>query len=198
MTAKSSASKRCRDKTQISFSLYASFRVKLKLCSKRNDFRKELKNWLINANKVVLAGIGNEIRSDDFVGIKIIRDLQGKVSDRVHLIECETVPESFMDEIVELNPSHVLIVDAAFLGLDPGAVQLYDAERVDSFPAITTHMLPIRVFCDYITQMSQAKLALLLVEPKNTELGEGLSSEVAAASNKIVRILLDLLPRNVR
>jgi hydrogenase 3 maturation protease len=198
MTAKSSASKRCRDKTQISFSLNASFRVKLKLCSQRNDFRKELKNWLSNANKVVLAGIGNEIRSDDFVGVKIIRDLQGKVSDRVHLIECETVPESFMDEIVELNPSHVLIVDAAFLGLDPGAVQLYDAERVDSFPAITTHMLPIRVFCDYITQMSQAKLALLLVEPKNTEFGEGLSSEVAAASNMIVRILLDLLPRNVR
>ena len=172
--------------------------MKLKLCSQRNDFRKELKNWLSNANKVVLAGIGNEIRSDDFVGVKIIRDLQGKVSDRVHLIECETVPESFMDEIVELNPSHVLIIDAAFLGLDPGAVQLYDAERVDSFPAITTHMLPIRVFCDYITQMSQAKLALLLVEPKNTEFGEGLSSEVAAASNMIVRILLDLLPRNVR
>jgi hypothetical protein len=41
--------------------------------------------------------------------------------------------------------------------------------------------------------MGQTKLALLLIEPKNTEFGEGLSSEIALASGQIVKTLLSLL-----
>ena len=160
----------------------------------QTGFEEELKNWLSGATSVVIAGIGNEIRMDDFVGVKIIQDLQGKVSKKVHLIECETVPESFMDEIVELKPSHVLLIDAAMLELKPGDVRLYDAAKVTNIPAITTHMLPLRVFCDYITQMAQTKLALLLVEPKNTDFGEGLTGEVADSAGRIVSVLLKILP----
>ena len=158
----------------------------------RYDIEKELAQWLTGAGKVVIAGIGNPIRRDDFVGVKIVQDLQGKISSRVHLIECETVPESFMDEIVELKPSHVLLVDAAVLGLKPGEVRLFDAEKVTSFPAISTHTLPLRVFCDYITQLAKAKIALLLIEPGDTEFGEGLTREVAAAAEKVTGILLKL------
>ena len=143
---------------------------------------------------MVIAGIGNEIRTDDFVGVKIVQDLTGKISKKVHLIECETVPESFMDEIVELKPSHVLLIDAAILDLEPGAVRLYDACKVANFPAITTHMLPLRVFCDYITQMGQTKLALLLIEPKNTEFGEGMSPELNDSAERVVKSLLSILP----
>jgi hydrogenase 3 maturation protease len=159
-----------------------------------DDFKEDLKEWLSGASTIVVAGIGNEIRHDDFIGVKIAQDLQGKVSQRVHLIECETVPESFMDEIVELKPSHVLLIDAAILNLAFGEVRLYDAAKVVNVPSITTHMLPLRVFCDYITQMAQTKLALLLIQPKDTDFGEGLTSEVQAASEKVERALLELLP----
>ncbi len=160
----------------------------------RNDFEKELKEWLKGAQQVVVAGIGNSIRFDDFVGVKIIQDIQDKVSSKVHIIECETVPESFMDEIVELKPSHVLLIDAAILDLRPGDFRLFDSEKVTNMPAISTHMLPLRVFCDYITQMSSAKLALLLIEPGNVEFGEGLTNEVQKASETISELLLKLLP----
>jgi hydrogenase 3 maturation protease len=159
-----------------------------------SSFEETLKEWLDEATSVVIAGIGNEIRRDDFVGVKIIQDLQGKVSPKVHLIECETVPESFMDEIVELKPSHVLLIDAAILQLKPGAARVYDAAKVTNIPAITTHMLPLRVFCDYITQMGQTKLALLLIEPKNTDFGEGLTEEVDESAKRIVEVLLKILP----
>jgi hydrogenase 3 maturation protease len=164
--------------------------TKAQLC-----FEEELKSWLRGVSSIVIAGIGNEIRRDDFVGVKIIQDLTGKVSKKVHLIECETVPESFMDEIVELKPSHVLLIDAAILKLKPGEVRLYDAAKVVNVPAITTHMLPLRVFCDYITQMAQTKLALLLIEPKDTDFGEGLTSEVEVAATEIAAALLRLLPK---
>jgi hydrogenase 3 maturation protease len=152
-----------------------------------------LEKWFADAEKVVVAGIGNPIRKDDFVGVKIVQDLTGNVSDKVHLLECETVPESFMQEIVDLKPSHVLLVDAAFLGLKPGETRLIFPEQVTDFPAITTHMLPLRIFCEYITKMTEAKIALLLIEPENTEFGEGLTPTVQAAAEKITKILLELL-----
>jgi hydrogenase 3 maturation protease len=155
---------------------------------------ENLKEWLSGATTVVVAGIGNEIRMDDFVGVKIIQELQGKVSEKVQLIECETVPESFMDEIVELKPSHVLLIDAAMMELAPGEARLYDAAKVTNMPAITTHMLPLRVFCDYITQMAQTKLALLLIEPGKTDFGEGLTEEVSVSAGRIVNFLLKILP----
>jgi hydrogenase 3 maturation protease len=159
----------------------------------KHDFEKELREWIADHGKVVLAGIGNSIRRDDFVGVKIIQDLQGKLPTNVSLIECETVPESFMDEIAEFKPTHVLLIDAAVMQLKPGDVRLFDAEKVTSFPAISTHMLPLRVFCEYITKMSGAKIALLLIEPCNTEFGEGLTQAVTDAARKITEDLLTLL-----
>ena len=160
---------------------------------KDESVQDALKKWFAGAEKVVVAGIGNPIRRDDFVGVKIVQDLKGKVSKNVCLIECETVPESFMQEIVDLKPSHVLLIDAAMLGLKPAETRLVFPEQVTDFPAITTHVLPLRIFCEYVTKMAGAKIALLLIQPKNTEFGEGLTPEVQVAAEKIVVILQKLL-----
>jgi hydrogenase 3 maturation protease len=162
--------------------------------TKESNFEKKLKEWLSGAEKVVVAGIGNPIRMDDFVGVKVVRDLYGKVSQKVYLIECETVPESYIQQIIDFKPSHILIVDAAVMGLEPGECRLVKPEHLKVFPAISTHMLPLRVFCDYLAKTTEAKIALLLVEPKDTDFGEGLSSEVEAAEHRIVNLLLTVLP----
>jgi hydrogenase 3 maturation protease len=162
------------------------------LTKTKYDLQKALKKWLTNGERVVVAGIGNPIRSDDFVGVKIVQNLQGKISERVYLIECETVPESFLQPIVEFNPTHVLLIDAAIIGLKPGEMRLMDPQRIADFPAISTHMLPLRLFCEYLTATTKAKIALLLIEPKNVEFGEGLTPDVQAGAEKIVNILLKL------
>jgi Ni,Fe-hydrogenase maturation factor len=41
--------------------------------------------------------------------------------------------------------------------------------------------------------MAGAKIALLLIEPKNAEFGEGLTPEIQGAAEKITTILLNLL-----
>jgi len=154
---------------------------------------QNLKNWFADAKKIVVAGIGNPIRSDDYVGMKIVQGLQGKVTEKVCLLECETVPESYLLDIEAFNPTHVLLIDAAFLGLKPGQASLVDTERIANLPAITTHILPLRIFCDYIKKATGAKIGLLLVEPKNMEFGEGLSVEVAATAQRLAVLLLELL-----
>jgi len=161
--------------------------------SGKYNVQKELKKWLSNAERVVIAGIGNPIRMDDFVGVKIVQNLQGKVFEKVYLIECETVPESFLQQITDFNPTHVLLLDAAILGLKPGNSRLINPELLTNFPAISTHMLPLRIFCEYLAKTTNAKIALLLIEPKKTDFGEGMTSEVEVAAEEITKTLLELL-----
>jgi hydrogenase 3 maturation protease len=157
------------------------------------DIETELRNWLFSAKKIVVAGIGNPIRCDDYVGLKIIEDMQGRVPENVQLLECETVPESFLLDIEEFSPTHVLLVDAAILGLNPGEVRLVAAEKVVDFSAVTTHVLPLRVFCEYVNKVTGAKIGLLLIEPKCMEFSEGLSKEVKATAESLTKVLLEVL-----
>jgi hydrogenase 3 maturation protease len=154
---------------------------------------QDLKNWLSGAKKIVVAGIGNPIREDDFVGVKIVQNLQGKVSEKVFLIECETVPENFMQQIVDFGPTHILLIDASILGLSPGEWQLVDPQVLTNLPAYSTHMLPLRIFCEYLAAATKAHITLLLIQPKTADFGEGLSPEITASSQMVTDILLDLL-----
>jgi hydrogenase 3 maturation protease len=154
--------------------------------------QKELRNWFAGAKKVVIAGIGNPIRTDDYVGLKIAEELKGKMPKNVLLLEAETVPESYFLEIEDFKPSHVLLIDAANLGLEPGQARLVDPETVENYSAVTTHLLPLRIFCEYVRQVTGAKIGLLLIEPENMEFGEGLTPKIEAAAKRLTKVLAKL------
>jgi hydrogenase 3 maturation protease len=111
-----------------------------------SDVERELRAWLSNAERVVIAGVGSPLRKDDFVGVEIVRKLRNKVSQSVYLIECETVPESFIEPISEFKPTHVLIIDAAMLNLNPGSSKLIELKKTMNAgaTAVSTHALPLR------------------------------------------------------
>jgi len=157
------------------------------------DLEKELKKWLKDAYRIVIAGIGNPMRMDDFVGVKIAQDLKGKVSGRVMLLECETVPESYVQQILDFDPTHLLLIDAAFLGLKPGEAKLVSPEQLVGSSAFSTHMLPLRIFCEYLRKELKISIALLLIEPKKTDFGEGLEPEISSSASKIAKILNKIL-----
>ncbi len=157
------------------------------------NIQKDLKKWFSNAERVVIAGIGNPIRMDDFVGVKVVQDLRGKVSDRVYLIECETVPESFIQRIIDFNPTHILLIDAAILGLKPGESRFINPKQLTTFPAFSTHILPLRIFCEYVEKATKAKIALLLIEPAQTDFGEGLTPMIKLSACHITDSLIRIL-----
>ncbi len=167
------------------------------MASRNYDIETELEKWLAGAEKVVVAGIGNPIRRDDFVGVKIVQKLRGKVSERVFLIECETVPESFIQQIVDFSPTHLLLIDAAILRLKPGESRLVMPERLASLPAFSTHMLPLRIFCEYLTKTTGTKIALLLIQPRETDFGEGLSPELRVLAMKLAKTLVVVLSESM-
>jgi hydrogenase 3 maturation protease len=153
-----------------------------------------LRNWLSNSQRVVVAGIGNPLRKDDFVGVKIVRDLGDKVSTSIYLIECETVPESFMGPIEEFKPTHILIIDAALLHLKPGSTRLVDSTQLAESPAISTHALPLKIFCEYLEKTTGAEIALLAIQPGNASFGENLTAELEKTAKGLTSLLSKILP----
>lgn len=158
-----------------------------------DSLQKDLSEWLKGKKRVVVVGVGNPIREDDNVGLVVLGGLQGKVPESVCLLECEMVPEGYLLDIEEFKPSHVLLIDAAVLGRQPGDADLVKVNEVAAFSAVSSHMLPLRLFCEYIEKTTGAKIRLLLVEPKTMEFGESLSPELQVAADKLTELLLGLL-----
>ncbi len=154
------------------------------------DLERELHEWYRGAGRIVIVGVGNPIRMDDFIGVKIVQDLRGKVdSDRVMLVEAETLPEDHMQQILDFRPTHVLIIDAARQGLEAGAAKLIEHSELTGLSVVSTHMLPLRIFCEYLTGSIGTAIALLLIEPETTQFGEGLSPTAIQSRLEIARVL---------
>ena len=157
--------------------------------------KEELQKWIKNAETIVVVGIGNQLRRDDFVGLKVVQDLKGRTPGNVMLIESETIPESFIETIIEFNPNRILLIDAGALGLKPGEIMFMESTTVlgPQRSAVSTHALPLKLFCEYLERMIQAEIGLLIVQPENTDFGEGLSEAVSRAAEKLRKILLEIL-----
>ncbi len=158
------------------------------------DIEPSLKEWFSGAERVVVAGIGNPFRRDDFVGVEIVRNLKNKVSESVFLIEAETVPESFMDPITKFKPTHILLIDAGIMNQKPGTPKLADPTQLMRKTSISTHTLPLRIFCDYLTETTAAKIALLIIQPQDASFGEGLTPKLKQTAKKLTTLLQKLLP----
>lgn len=168
--------------------------MRKKLASKEQNIEEKMRNWLSKAKKVVIAGVGNSLRRDDFVGVEIVRNLRNKVSQNVYLIQCETVPESFIQPIIDFKPSHILVIDAGLFDSTPGSFKLIEPKNTITTPSISTHALPLQIFCDYLKKTTNAKIALLVIQPKETSFGEGLTTELQKTTRYLTDFLLKALP----
>jgi hydrogenase 3 maturation protease len=160
--------------------------------NKRID--QSLTDWFFGSKKVVITGIGNPFRKDDFVGVEIVKNLKNKVSESVLLIEAETIPESYLQQIVDFKPTHILIIDAGLINESPGKSKLVDPIKLIRKTSISTHTLPLRIFCDYLKQCTIAKIGLLIIQPLDTNFGKGLTSKLNDAAIKISNLMFTLLP----
>ena len=143
---------------------------------------------------MVIMGIGNPMRRDDAVGLELARALRNKVPSSVVVLECGPVPENFLGKIVEARPTHVLMVDAALLGLEPGEARLVRPEEALGI-AISTHRLPPNLLADYIRRSTGAKVAILAIQPSEVGLGEGLSPGVEEAVGRLAEDVLQVIHR---
>jgi len=148
-----------------------------------------LVNWIADGKRVAVVGVGNEMRRDDAVGVHVTRKLRGKLSRQFRLIEARTIPESYIDKVREFKPTHVLIIDAAQLGTNPGDSRLLSPRKVKGL-SISTHTLPLNVFAEFVERETGSKVKILAIQPKDLEFGEGMTDELARTAEELTSILV--------
>ena len=162
-----------------------------------NTIDRKLAEWLSNYRRLVIACVGNSLRSDDGLGIELAKMLSSLQFENVLTLDCGTVPETYVGPIRNFHPSHILIVDAAEIGSTPGTVKLVSSEEIVGL-TLSTHALPLNVFADYLKQQTNARIALLVIQPKNIEFGEHISKEVWETLERVSQIICHLLKNSSR
>jgi len=145
--------------------------------------------------KAVIIGVGNPLRGDDGVGMKILEYLEDMDLPDVMLLNTETVPEAFTGKVSEYEPTHVLLVDAANFRGEPGDAKLINSAQIGG-TAVSTHSLPLTIFITYIEKTLNVKVKLLGIQPKRIEFYTEMTPELEEASKKISEILIKILEKN--
>ena len=93
----------------------------------------KLRLFLTGAQRIVILGVGNDMRRDDRIGIEILSELINLSllkDSQIKMINAGTTPENFTHPIENWNPSHLLIVDAADMGENPGEIELIQMDDI--------------------------------------------------------------------
>jgi hydrogenase maturation protease len=145
------------------------------------------------ARRIAVLGVGSDLRGDDAAGVEVARRLAAFCAARPRLrpglrlaaFDGGAAPENLTGEIARFAPDLVVLVDAAFLGSAPGAVEVVPAERIAGF-SFSTHMLPAPVVLDYLRQRTGCRTAVLAIQIAQKEPMSRPSREVAAAVRRLV------------
>ncbi|MDY0390954.1 HyaD/HybD family hydrogenase maturation endopeptidase [Desulfobulbus oligotrophicus] len=147
--------------------------------------------------KTLVLGIGNLLIGDEGVGCRTVAELNRRYSLPAS-VECVDGGTAGFELLGLLdNREQVILIDALQDGREPGAVIRVEGEHVPRAFLIRTtpHQLGI---CDVLataqlTGTMPKHLTLYGIEPKQLDVGIGLSPEVEAGMEKTIRAVVDQL-----
>ena len=139
--------------------------------------------------RTVFVGVGNELRSDDAIGLAVIEKLRNMID--CPCINAGQVPENSFGLIVKEQPDTVVIIDAVQLFMKPGSYQLLTDTDIQH-TGFSTHTLSLSVFMQYLKEASDADVYLLGVQPRSTDLGQGLTPLLEDSLHEIVNLIVDV------
>ena len=152
----------------------------------------KLSFFLNDAHRLVVIGMGNELRTDDAVGIEVARRLKQKMNARLTVFDGSMLPDVFIRPACAVRPSHLLIIDAAELHGHPGEWRLLSKEEIDT-GLFTTHAIPATEIAAEIQRRCHAKAAFLGIQPKSRGVGLHLSPECTNAADEIAKTIIRLI-----
>jgi len=132
------------------------------------DFEKELRAILKGAKKTVVMAVGDELDPRDCLGHLAGRKIAATNPKGVEVLLTSQMPENFTSVVRRMKPSHVILIDAAEMGKDPGDVAIIDSGKITA-TRVSTHAMPLSVLMDYMRKELKVKVALIGIQPTSSE-----------------------------
>jgi len=140
--------------------------------------------------RLLVVGMGNVLRSDDGVGVHVVRQLaQEQIPPGVATMDIGIRGHALFDLAGDVPA--VLIVDAARMGLEPGSARAFGPESLtenEGSGALSVHSVSFTEILQLADlQGVRSRIRFLGVEPASVEYGLQMSPTVQIRLDDIVR-----------
>lgn len=150
----------------------------------------------VRRGKVLVAGVGNELRRDDGLGPAVIRALAERgVPEHVDLVDFGT---RLYDLLLRMRGYGALVVvDAVDLGGEPGEVYVLEPGVGSAPEELAPHSAGLREVLALAKELGllPPKVYVVGCQPADRSYGTGLSEEVRRRLGDLVEIVLRLLEK---
>jgi hydrogenase 3 maturation protease len=155
-----------------------------------------LADRLEDCERLLVLGVGNELRGDDAAGIEFARRLKRRLgrSNIISVVEAGVVPENFIGVVRKFRPSHILVVDAARMGTPPGSMRIVEKSEISGL-SFSTHNLSLSFLVSYFEKEFHSSVVVIGIEPVNSDFGSALSKPVIDAVESLVAEVRRILPK---
>ncbi|MFH1621590.1 MAG: hydrogenase maturation peptidase HycI [Candidatus Omnitrophota bacterium] len=157
----------------------------------QDNLKKELSEIL--SGKVVIVGIGNQLKSDDGFGPSLISRIQNKIN--TVCLDTGLSPENYIGKLIKLNPDVIIFVDAVSMDEPPGTVKLIPHDQIPIY-GFSTHNMSPKLMIENIKNQINTEVFMLGVQPKNLEFGENISQEINNALISLESMFVEILGKN--
>jgi hydrogenase 3 maturation protease len=161
------------------------------------NLKKRLKAELSGATSVVVLGVGSELLGDDAAGIMAACELERSFRKKdgsadLKVIIGDTAPENFTGEIKKREPSHLIIVDCADMGLKPGDVAILELEDIGGI-SFSIHRLPLSIMLRYLRLFVDCGMTVIGIQPRSLAFCGKPSKEAEKAAHLVADTVLEAI-----
>lgn len=144
--------------------------------------------------KIVVLGVGNELLSDEGVGVTVAKKLlKMNLPAEVEVIEGGTEGFGLLHIITQTD--NLIVIDSVKGGGLPGSIYKFNIEDTANFPDLyktSMHQIGILEVINLSSLVGKTpKTTVIGIEPKTILSGMELSAEIRAKIPKVIEIVLD-------
>ncbi len=144
---------------------------------------KDLDNLLIRKDrKILFVGIGNQLKSDDGVGVYISNNIKNK--GNISSLTVETSIENYIGKINSLKPEILVLVDCVDLKSSAGKYKLMELNQIQDL-TFNTHNISLRRLSEFF----EMPVYILGIQPEKVEFGENISFLVKNIADRIIKLI---------
>lgn len=147
----------------------------------------------MDAQRLLVIGVGNLYRNDDSIGLLAARRLKKYKSERLNVLEQDGDGVTLMDSWKGCN--RVILIDAVSSGAAPGTVHRLDASE-NSLPAeffsCSTHAIGVAQAVELARSLEQLPESIRVfgIEGKDFRPGQEVSAEALSSMENVVQEIL--------
>jgi len=160
------------------------------------DIFNILNKKIENTRRLAVLGVGSDLRADDGAGIHITGLLSKafECENFPGLLLCHggNAPENYTGIIKNFNPDHILVFDAANLGIIPGKIKEIDYLCING-PSFFSHMLPLRLMLDYLAYETGAQVTFFGIQYESLEFDQKMTPAVMRSAGLIAEALENII-----